>query len=382
MPRPKRTAPPPSRLADIDTDHAHDGVQPSKRRRGAKSSTRSSGQESSQDRTVPSDASRGSEHDDSFTHPPSNLVGQEMARLLSAAFSPHTHRAYASGWSAFCRFRKNIRTNLPASVAETREFIAWLSLQGLAHATITTYVSGVGYYHKIRGWPDPTKDFIVSKLMHGCRRDRNRVDERLPMSLPLLAQIIEAFTHVCSSHYEATLFKAAVTCAFFGFMRLGEFAAISKTKLQESLLHISDIEFCDLASTQQSVVISFPYSKNNKTGAPQRVKLVTTQNSALCPVMALQGYISIRPSGHGPLFCHFDGSPLTAYQFNAVLKKALTFCGKGDLHYRPHSFRIGAATTAYELGVPSTDIQQMGRWRSDAVLTYIRPMPVVTIPPI
>ncbi|XP_060569268.1 uncharacterized protein LOC132727718, partial [Ruditapes philippinarum] len=44
------------------------------------------------------------------------------------------------------------------------------------------------------------------------------------------------------------------------------------------------------------------------------------------------------------LFCHFDGSPLTSYQFNAVLKKAVKFIGLDNSKIRSHSFRIGLAS--------------------------------------
>ena len=27
-------------------------------------------------------------------------------------------------------------------------------------------------FHKIHGWPDPTRDFVVAKLLTGCRRDK------------------------------------------------------------------------------------------------------------------------------------------------------------------------------------------------------------------
>ena len=55
--------------------------------------------------------------------------------------------------------------------------------------------------------------------------------------------------------------------------------------------------------------------------------------------------------GCAALFCHFNSEPLTRYQFNAVLQKALAFCGLGDLHIRAHYFRIGAATVAHGMGI-------------------------------
>jgi hypothetical protein len=83
----------------------------------------------------------------------------------------------------------------------------------------------------------------------------------------------------------------------------------------------------------------------------------------------------------GPYFCHFDGSPLTQFQFNAVhvLQKALAFIGLEGTCIKGHSFRIGAASSAAQLRVAKTDIQSMGRWRSDASLSYVRPLPLCHI---
>ena len=185
-----------------------------------------------------------------------------MQRLLTVAFSPHTHRVYAADWNAFLSFRSDKLGNLPASAREIREFVAWLSLKNLAPATIASYIAGVAYYHKIHGWTDPTKDYLVSKLMEGSRRERKSADKRLPVSLPVLAQIIQTFPHVCFSVYESKLFKAATLCAFFGFMRLGEFTATSKNKMQDSLLQASDIQLSgEAAPPHASLLISFPCSK-------------------------------------------------------------------------------------------------------------------------
>ena len=42
--------------------------------------------------------------------------------------------------------------------------------------------------------------------------------------------------------------------------------------------------------------------------------------------------------------------------------------------------RIGAASIAFDLGVPEVNIQQMGRWRSDAFFSYIRPVNASVMP--
>ena len=77
------------------------------------------------------------------------------------------------------------------------------------------------------------------------------------------------------------------------------------------------------------------------------------------------------PSPLSPLFLHFGGSYLTIFQFNAILRKTLQFCGVKD-HIRSHSCRIGGASELARKGVPDNDIQKWGRWASDAYSSYSR----------
>jgi hypothetical protein len=48
--------------------------------------------------------------------------------------------------------------------------------------------------------------------------------ERKPITFEILEKIINVLLHVCNSYYEATLFAACFSVAFFGFLRVGEFA--------------------------------------------------------------------------------------------------------------------------------------------------------------
>ena len=41
-------------------------------------------------------------------------------------------------------------------------------------------------------------------------------------------------------------------------------------------------------------------------------------------------------------------------------------------HFNGHSFRIGAATTAAQAGVPDSMIKMYGPWQSDAYLRYLQ----------
>ena len=67
-----------------------------------------------------------------------------------------------------------------------------------------------------------------------------------------------------------------------------------------------------------------------------------------------------------------DNAPITRSFLNSQLQLSLKFSGLNLKNYKSHSFRIGAATTAWAKGFSEEQIQQMGRWNSEAFKKYIR----------
>jgi hypothetical protein len=67
-----------------------------------------------------------------------------------------------------------------------------------------------------------------------------------------------------------------------------------------------------------------------------------------------------------------DNAPITRSFFNSQLQLSLKFAGLNLKNCKTHSFRIGAATTAWAKGFSEEQIQQMGRWNSKAFKKYIR----------
>ena len=89
---------------------------------------------------------------------------------------------------------------------------------------------------------------------------------------------------------------------------------------------------------------------------------------------ALKVYLALRKGNNGPLFQFADGSPVSRSFFTQKLRAVLEFNRFNTQVglYKTHSFRIGAASDAATRGVPTATIQQMGRWKSDALKNYIR----------
>jgi len=120
------------------------------------------------------------------------------------------------------------------------------------------------------------------------------------------------------------------------------------------------------------IVIFLKSSKTDQFGHGTTISISKQQNTSLCPVLLISQYLKERPNYPGPLFCHFERSPLTRYQFSAILKKCLVMIGIDSDKFKSHSFRIGMATTCAIDGMPDEQIKQLGRWESNAYLRYIR----------
>lgn len=297
----------------------------------------------------------------------------EIQRLLQASLAEGTHLVYQRGIKNFENFRGRcgFPKTWPAPCNQVVSFIAALSLERKAPSTIKSYVAGIAFQHKINGWYDPTKPFVVQKLLEGCKRSDGKEDSRAPITINMLPNIMQVLDKVCSSTYETALFRAAFSLAFFAFLRVGEFTMKTMSDKGDRVIAVSDIRF--EGPGVKALYLRLRYSKTDQAGRSTVIKLNRCIYSQICPVQALMCYMSNRPEANAPLFIHMDKKPLTRFQFQSVLNKTLACCGIATAEFKTHSFRIGAATTAAMCGVSSDDIKRLGRWKSSAYTRYIRP---------
>ena len=118
-----------------------------------------------------------------------------------------------------------------------------------------------------------------------------------------------------------------------------------------------------------------PHSKTDQFSRGHSIQLFPTRHSTTCPVRCMRAYLAIRPPSRGPLFAFRNGTPLTRHLCLRYLRLFLKCSGYNPMDFNTHSFRIGAATTAAYDGASIATIQHLGRWKSDAIMRYIRPYP-------
>lgn len=272
------------------------------------------------------------------------------------------------GLESFCKFRVEfgLPPIWPVPLQDLIYYIANMSKSGFSHSTVSCYLSGLSHYHKLNEFQDNTQRFIVKKLVDGLKRSTRKMDSRLPITRQILKQILGVLPCICSSQFEAVLFAAAFSLAFHGLFRVGELTI--GAKLTNHTILWNNVQVKD-----NCIEIFMKTSKTDQFGKGYTLVIGEQLDVSVCPVRALRSYLDIRSFvSSGPLFCHFDGKPLSGYQFSAVLKKSLCILGFDTTNYKSHSFRIGMATTLSLEGFSDSQIMSMGRWKSDCFKKYIR----------
>ncbi|XP_061185469.1 uncharacterized protein LOC133193520 [Saccostrea echinata] len=159
----------------------------------------------------------------------------------------------------------------------------------------------------------------------------------------------------------------------FNHFRVGELACKSLRGKDSRPLQQNDIDIIQVNGHKQ-VKLTIRQSKTDQLGNKATLFLFSTGGPA-CPVSTISNFLGVRTRGSpsaNQFLVHFDGKPLTRYQFSALLAKTLQFCNIKNGRYRSHSFRIGAATEAAMRGIPDQIIKEWGRWKSGAYSSYIR----------
>lgn len=259
----------------------------------------------------------------------------------------------------------------PSSVDMVISFIVAQVNKGLSSATITTQLSAVSFVHKLANKPDPTSQFIIKKLLIGAGKINTRCDIRLPILKSILQKLVQSVHHVSESFYKASMLKSMYLLAFHAFLRPSEFTYQNKNN--DHILQVKHINICRSKSkSPKSVYVTFDSYKHSKMGQSVTIHIKSVPDSPYCPVASLCAYLSIRGSDPGPLYIFQDKKPVSRSYFNLQLKKSLSWSGLQGQAYKPHSFRIGAATEAALAGIPDQKLKLMGRWHSDAYKKYIR----------
>ena len=213
--------------------------------------------------------------------------------------------------------------------------------------------------------PDPTDDSLLQLVCRGIRRlqgDSQRT--RLPITINLMRTIKEQLRQSTYTLQEQRMLWAAFTMAFYGFFRVSE---------------LTNLRWCDVLFSSDHISVTLHQSKTDPFRRGCIVKIFKTDSST-CPHHAIDRFHKmcgdVTPAAS--LYQAGRFQPLSHAAVTNTLRQLLKQAGIDYPHYSSHSFRIGAATTAAAAGLPSWLIKTLGRWASNAYLTYIHQQPALT----
>ena len=110
---------------------------------------------------------------------------------------------------------------MPAAEETLLRFVADSVSRGLAASTISAHLAGVRNLHIVNGFVNPLEDFLRLRLVvRAIKKASKPPRKRSPVTAELLTMIGGL---IDVSNPDKVRFWAAATCAFFGFLRVGEF---------------------------------------------------------------------------------------------------------------------------------------------------------------
>lgn len=171
--------------------------------------------------------------------------------------------------------------------------------------------------------------------------------------------------------------RAALTVAFCGLLRGGEFA-LQDGEAFAVARHLTraDVRFYTEGDCQYAAITIRQLKSKSTMGKTVEV-VVRSGGSLFDPVKELRRLYELDPCSEErmrttPLFRDAQGAAFTVAKVRQMVKALMKAIGLDPVHFGAHSMRIGGATAALAAGIDPAVIRCMGRWASDVYEIYMR----------
>ncbi|XP_066444625.1 uncharacterized protein [Eleutherodactylus coqui] len=298
---------------------------------------------------------------------PAFLVGSgrtELLKLVESSVTVGTWKNYNAVWKKWLCCTDGRVAGGERARSATLDMLASLRAGRASVDAAKKHLAGVAFLLKLHGFRDVTKEFVFRQIVRGWKKEKAGSDARRPITYRLLCKLLDTLEVTCSNGYEVLLFRTAFLLAFFAALRIGEL--VPKSKFMPG-----GLMFDDVVTVDDGIRVRIKKSKTDVFGRGEWVP-ISRLGAVWCPVDTVASYMATRPAGE-QFLVHASGLPLTRFQVTAGLKSALRSVGLDPKEFGTHSFRIGAATSADAGGMNEDGVKRLGRWKSQAYKSYVRP---------
>lgn len=298
----------------------------------------------------------------------------EVVALQAGALADSTKRRYEYYELWWVRFL--LVFNLLAFVAAPTEAVVCLYVAFLArtnsYGSVKNCLQGLQRFLLERGWSGHFSRFWgLQQCLAGVRRASKAVQRKLPIT-PFI--LMKALSVLCLASQVEFMVFTAMLVAFGAFLRKANVCAASRSlsHVQRSLLRRDVV--VDLA--QYCLFVTLRFMKNSQyQESTHRVVIAGRHGHPLDPVWWWRSYVELVPAPpESAAFGYMSGGvyvPLVHTEFVRWVKQLLSRAGFDSSKYAGHSFRRGAASFSFLVGLPSFLIKELGAWRSQVYQVYL-----------
>ncbi|MCP3930960.1 MAG: hypothetical protein GY705_17890, partial [Bacteroidetes bacterium] len=197
--------------------------------------------------------------------------------LVMKSITPSTRDVYNKCWREFQNLVNKFLVSpvsLPVETGHILIYISELFYLSIAPSSIRSKLSGLSFIHKLNGFPDPCKDFLVEKMVCAIKKIKPQQDLRAPLLLHELHYMVDNIPLMGWNLYDALMFKSMFLLAFHALLRPGELTKSDNTLLLQNVHFENDL-----------LVLTF-YSFKHHIGQPIQLYVSSTHDK-FCPVNAL-----------------------------------------------------------------------------------------------
>jgi hypothetical protein len=280
-----------------------------------------------------------------------------------------------------CSAYSKVNMNLPLTEKQVLVFVDWLArVRGLKSTTINSYLAGLRQLHIVTGLPAPELRSELVKLVlkgisnqNGIAKRQKNWEGRLPMTVTTMLLFKNLIRTSKFSEPDKALIWAASTVAFAGAFRIHEILAKTESTFDPNFTLLTEDINLTSSNGQEILHVKLKCPKESKSAAPTIVDIF--QNAGkICPIRAFRKWYGLKHREKSlPLFRFENGTPLTGFKLNRIMKELLGPYTDPEIgFFGTHSFRIGIATMLGQAGFEDQEIMATGRWSSRVFERYIK----------
>ena len=280
-------------------------------------------------------------------------------RLILAARSPATLRAYRTDWAAFvawCRTQDVMA--LPAQPETVAAWIASRLEQGRKAAPLARGVAAVSCAPELAGFERVSRSRGVQDAVRGMQRTLGTAPTRkAPTTVELLRRMLDVQPDTLIGRRN----RALLALGFAGALRRSELVTL---------------EVGDLVPQEGGALLTVRRSKTDTDGAGQTIGILN--GSTIRALEHLSAWCDAAGITSGRLFRSVDrhgriGGSLSDRSVARIIKTAAEAVGLDPERFSGHSLRAGFITSGAEAGADALLIAETSRHQSlDVLRTYVR----------